>query len=371
MSSGARIPVAHLLLSLQTGGLERIVIDLVNCASSGFEPFVTCLETSGPMARELRSPGTPVVVMNRKPGFRPWLAVPLARELRRRRTCVVHTHNTAAGFYGALAARLVRAPVIHTKHGQNLSGGNQRVVNRLAYLLTDHVVAVSESARDLALSEGVRPEHVSIIDNGVDLTRFADRSRRRAIARERLAVSADEVVVGTVGRLAMVKNHAMLIESASDAATRSARRVVLVIVGDGPERERLTAAAQAAPPGLRLFLAGAQRPEEWLPAFDIFALSSDSEGLPVALLEAMACGVPAVVTRVGAMAEVVDHGKAGLVVPPRDRVALAEAIGLLCGDEGRRTTVAEAGLVRVRERYNAEKMTRAYETLYLDVLGPR
>ncbi len=357
------------MLSLQTGGLERVVVDLVNCAGPGFDPFIVCLETSGPMAEELRRPATPVVLMNRKPGFRPWLAVPLSRELRARGARIVHTHNTAAGFYGALAARLAGLPVVHTKHGQNLSGGNQRAVNRLAYLLTDRVVAVSESARELARSEGARPDRLSIIDNGVDIARFVDRAKQRSEARSRIGVPDGELVVGTVGRLAAVKNQRMLIESAGDAATKSGQRIVLVIVGDGPEKERLAAAAQAAPPGLRVVLAGAQRAEEWLPAFDVFALSSDSEGLPIALLEAMACGVPAIVTAVGAMLEVVDHGRAGLVVQPGDRAALAEAIAALCRDAGRRAALAEAALHRVQERHGAERMARDYEALYRRLLG--
>lgn len=371
MTTRPPVSVAHVMLSLQTGGLERVVVDLVNCAAPDFDPFVVCLERSGPMASELRRPGTPVLLVDRKPGFRPWLAVPLSRKLRATGAKVVHTHNTAAGFYGALAARLCGLPVIHTKHGQNLSGGNQRAVNRLAYLLTDRVVAVSQSARELALGEGARPERVSIIDNGVDLGRFADRGRQRAEAIRRLVVAEDEIVIGTVGRLAAVKNHALLIASAGDVATSSPRRVVLVIVGDGPERDHLDAAARAVPPGLRVVLTGAQRTEEWLPAFDVFALSSDSEGLPIALLEAMACGVPAVVTDVGAVGEVVDHGTAGVLVPPGDRTALARAMRALCGDAGRRAALAEAGLRRVRERHSAERMAREYEALYREVIGLR
>ena len=369
MSLGPPIHVAHVILSLQTGGLERVVVDLVNCAGPDFDPFIVCLETSGPMARELRRPSIPIVLMNRKPGFRPWLALPLSQALRRNKASLVHTHNSAAGFYGALAARLAGLPVVHTKHGQNLSGGNQRGINRIAYRLTDHVVAVSEPARALALSEGARPERLSIIDNGVDMARFADRDKQRSEARARLGVHEGELVVGTVGRLAAVKNQRLLIESASDVASTGKHRIALVIVGDGPEKERLTAAAQSAPPGLRVVLAGAQRAEEWLPAFDVFAMSSDSEGLPIALLEAMACSVPSIVTAVGAMPEVVDHGRAGLVVPPGDRAALAQAIAALCGDPARRQAIADAGLRRVHERHSAERTAREYEALYRKVLG--
>ena len=367
MASHPPIRIAHVLLSLRTGGLERVAVDLVNCAGPGFEPFLACLETSGPMAAELRRPSTPIVVMNRRPGFRPWLALPLSRELRARGASLVHTHNTAAGFYGALAGRLARLPVVHTKHGQNLGGGN-RTLSRLSYLLTDRVVAVSEPARALARSEGARVDRLSVIDNGVDLARFEEGAGRRSGVRARLGVALGDVVVGTIGRLAPVKNQRLLIESAGDAAAD--RGIVLALVGDGPEKERLAAAARSAPPGLRVVLAGAQRAEEWLPAFDVFALSSDSEGLPIALLEAMAAGVATIVTSVGAMPEVVDHGRAGLLVPPRDRRALGHAIAALRDDAGRREVLGDAGRRRVRERHSAERMVRDYEELYRKVLGP-
>ena len=361
-------PIAHVLLSLRTGGLERVAVDLVNCASPSLAPFVVCLETSGPMASELR-PSTSVDVMNRRPGFRPWLALPLARILKTRRARFVHTHNTAAGFYGALAGRLAGLPVLQTKHGQNLSGGNQRGLNRISYRLTDRVVAVSEAARALALSEGVRADRLSVIDNGVDVTRFAEREVRRAETRGRLGLRDTDPVVGSLGRLAAVKNQGLLVESAADAAARLARPLTLVLVGDGPERERLEALARGVSERLRVVFAGTGRAEEWLPAFDVFAMSSDSEGLPVALLEAMACGLPAVVTAVGAIPEVVDHGRAGRLVAPRDQEGLAAEIASLVADEAGRRALGEAATRRVGERYSAARMARDYEALYRELLS--
>ena len=363
--------VAHVLLSLRTGGAERVVVDLANCAGPGFAPCLICLESSGPMANELRSPVPPVAAMNRTPGFRPWLALPLSRHLRRLGARVVHTHNSAAGFYGALAARLAGLPVVQTKHGQNLSGGNQRALNRLAYRLTHEVVAVSPPALELARSEGARPDRLRIIDNGVDASRFQDGPTRRAATRRALAVGEDTILIGTLGRLVAPKNQRLLIESAGEAVARGGPPALLVIVGDGPERPALEAAAKRVPPGLRVVFAGIGRAEDWLPAFDLFALSSDSEGLPVALLEAMACALPAVVTAVGAVPQVVDEGRAGLLVPPRDPASLAGALASLIANPALRAAFGARGLCRVRERYSAERMASEYEAVYRRLLASR
>jgi glycosyltransferase involved in cell wall biosynthesis len=362
------ITVAHVVLSLRTGGLERVAVDLVNCAAPEFRPMVVCLETMGPMADELRRPGIVVEAMHRPAGFRPWLSLPLARRLWHHGVRVVHTHNSAAGFYGALAARLAAVPVVHTKHGQNLGSGNHRGLNRIAYRLTDAVVAVSGPARELALSEGARPHKLSIIDNGVDTRRFCGREEVRTATRARLALGVEDVAIGSVGRLAAVKNYPLLVQSATDAARRLGRTLTLVLVGDGPERDRLAALGRGVPSSLRMVLPGVGRAEDWLPAFDVFAMSSDSEGLPVALLEAMACGLPAVVTSVGAIPEVVDHGRAGRLVAPGDRNALAAALAALAGDEALRAAVGSIAAARVAQRYSAARMAREYEAVYRSLI---
>jgi len=371
-SAHGRLRVGHVVLGLRIGGLERVVVDLVNHAAGDLDPVVICLEEEGELATEIRRKDVPVQVLERRPGFRPWLAFRVGSALRSHGVDLVHTHNSAAGFYGALAGRLSRVPVVHTKHGANTAGTRaQKTLNRLSFTMTDHVVAVSEPARALALQEGVRPERLSVIDNGIAVESFAGAPAKRARARASLGVPAEAFVVGTVARLVAVKNQALLLDAFSDLATEASGKPepFLVLIGDGPEREKLVQRARGMHGGERVVFAGSRRHlEELLPAIDVFALSSDSEGLPVALLEAMAASIPSVVTRVGAMPEVVVEG-AGVVIDRGARGDLTRALARLRDDEDLRIQMGEAGRRRICDRYAASTMARAYEVLYERLVG--
>jgi glycosyltransferase involved in cell wall biosynthesis len=371
-SATGRLRVGHVVLGLRIGGLERVVVDLINHAAEDLDPLVICLEEKGELATEIRRKDVPVLVLKRRPGFRPWLAFRVGGALRRHGVDLVHTHNSAAGFYGALAGRLSRVPVLHTKHGANTAGTRaQKTLNRLSFTMTDHVVAVSEPARALALQEGVRKERLSVIDNGIDVESFAPDPARRVRARASLDVPAEAFVVGTVARLVAVKNQALLLDAFSDLAAEATGRPepFLVLIGDGPERERLAQRARGMRGGERVVFAGSRRHlEELLPAIDVFALSSDSEGLPVALLEAMAASIPSVVTRVGAMPQVVTDG-VGVVIDRGARGDLTRALGTLREDEDLRRRLGEAGRRRICDQYAASTMARAYEALYERLVG--
>jgi glycosyltransferase involved in cell wall biosynthesis len=366
------VVVAHVVLGLRIGGLERVVVDLVNLSSAVIRPAVVCLERAGALAAELRRPGTPLLEIDRRPGLRPWLAVRVSRVLRRHGARLVHTHNTAAGFYGGLAGRLCGVPVVHTKHGQNLAGeASQGWLNRLLYRISDHVVAVSEPARELALAEGARPSSLSVIDNGIDVERFRSGPAERQAARAALRLPAEAFVVGTVARLAPEKSQSTLIEAfAALGSDGPGPRPALVLVGGGTEEGLLRGRAEELGVAERVVFAGPRTDvARLLPAFDVFALPSSSEGLPVALLEAMAAGLAAVVTAVGAMPQVVENGRSGLVVPPRDAQALARALESLRRSADARGSLGRAAVDRVRETYGARRMARQYEAIYSRLLG--
>lgn len=375
---GRPAKVAHVVLSLNVGGLERVVLRLLDrMARDRFAPVVCALQEPGALAEELARLGVPLVVLSRKPGLDPGLPLRLSAWLRREGIGLVHTHNPGPHLYGALAAALARAAalpggggprVIHTKHGRNYPKQKRKVlVNRLAAALTDRVVAVSDDARAVALEvEHVDPAKVVTILNGVDTDVF--RPGDAVAARARLGVPATGYHVGCVARLSPEKDHATLLDAF--ARLRAARPDAhLTLIGDGPRRPALEAqAARLGLGGAVTFTGTRGDVAELLPAFDVFALASLTEGISLTLIEAAAAGLPIVATRVGGNPEIVVDGETGMLVPPGAPETLAGALEAVAVRNDR----AEMGLrgrARVMERFGIDRMARAYEDLYDEVLG--
>jgi glycosyltransferase involved in cell wall biosynthesis len=336
------------------------------------------------MAAEYQARGIDIVRVHKKPGgvdAALWLK--LATALRRRRADIVHTHNPPPLIYGAPASRLARARCVHTKHGANAMAGRRRLLARAAARFCDAFVAVSATTEAEARRDGdVDPRKLSTIENGIDLSRFvpSDDERRatRAAVRAELGLPADAFVVGTVGRLVREKNQPLLVRAMAPLVSAHAR---LVVVGDGPERPALEAARAELGERARFVHALGARGDvpRLLTAFDVFALSSDSEGLPLVVIEAMAAALPVVSTAVGGIpAVIVDtrdgkNGAAatGFLAPRGDAAALGAALerlaatpslGVSCGEEGRRRALA---------RYSADRMVNDYFAIYERILATR
>jgi glycosyltransferase involved in cell wall biosynthesis len=375
--------VIHLVIALEPGGLERLVVDWTN-ARNRQQPdstWVACLDAAGPLAGEVE--GGRVHVLSARRGRRPWdraavreLRALLVRAADGAERVVIHSHNLAAQQYAVLAARPAGVRHVYTQHGANrhLLGALDRVRSRVLAALTDVLVAVSEpTAASMVSAQWLPRRRITVVPNGVAMPPPSDAAARAA-ARARCGLPPEAFVIGSVGRLDPVKAYDRLLRAFAALAGNSRTRnqepgtknqeLLLLLLGDGPERARLESLARD------LGIAGATRfagfrPEarRLLPALDLFVLSSRSEGMPVALLEAMAAGVPAAVTDAGSCREVVDDGRAGFVLPADD----SAWPGLLRGwiaDESARRALARAGAARVRQHYSAEATLSRYETLY-------
>lgn len=295
---------------------------------------------------------------------------------------LVHTHMAKAGLLGRLAAfaynltrgQAPRAHVVHTYHGHVLEGYFSHIVTsvfigleRVMARFSDAIVAISPAIRaDLLNTYRIgRPSQYHIVPLGFDLAAFAaintsDRNRARA----ELNIASDAPVLATVGRLTAIKNYGLLLDAAQIVAGRHPKLVVL-LAGDGELRADLE--AQAA----RLGIAANVRFLGWrrdLPAIyaatDVFALTSRNEGTPVALIEAMATGVPGVSTDVGGVGDVIASPAMGLKVPLDDPGALAAAIDRLLSAPDSRRRMGDLARAHVLARYDITRLINDIDTLY-------
>lgn len=286
------------------------------------------------------------------------LTLRLARWLRKNRVDLAHTHNRMALIYGAPAAWLAGTRVVHTKHGSNPRGGTRLLAGNLAGRFVDAFVAVSpETAAVARRRREVNQRRLVVIANGIPLSRFHPDPAARDRVRRELGIEADSWVIGTVGRIAVEKNQALLLQAAAPLLGRGTH---LVLAGDGPLLPVLSELASALGIAEFVHFLGARGDvPEVLNALDTFVLCSDLEGLPLVIPEAMATGLPVVATRVGGIPTVIDEAAL------RDRVARLRAVPELS-----RALGARARAVAI-ERFSAERMQREYIALYERVLSRR
>jgi glycosyltransferase involved in cell wall biosynthesis len=308
-----------------------------------------------------------------------WL---LRRAIDRLRPDIVHTHTAKAGALGRVAACLATRPrpvIVHTFHGHVLTNyfgtatsAGFRLIERGLARLTDRIITPSEAtARELVGLRVVRKGQCVVIPYGFDLDAFSGRSvAERSKVREELKIPMGTVVLLFSGRLAPIKRLDVLIEAAA-ILRQQGLRFQLLIAGEGEcrgELERLTDDRDLA--SAITFLGHREDVASVTRAADVAVLASDNEGLPIALIEAGAAGLPAVGTRAGGTPEVVTR-ETGILVPPRDPQALASAIGRLIEDDGLRSALGRAARERTLRVFGREAMVDATERLYADLLAEK
>ncbi len=364
--------IAHVIRSLEIGGLENGVVNLVNATAGDFRHVIVCLSTDGALRERLR-PDVDVYTIGKQPGIDPRAFGRLVALLRRLRPAAVHSRNWAA-FDAIPAARLAGVPVvIHGEHGRDIrdpEGRNPRRnrLRRAMSPLVSRFVTVSHDLRNW-LVEIVRipPKKIQTIHNGVDVDRFghADRSEARA----RLQLGSDALAIGTVGRLDPVKDYATLVQAFARIAPTHPT-AALLLVGDGPCREELAGLVSRLQLSGRVHLLGERHDVPGiLAALDVFVLSSIAEGIANTILEAMATGLPVIATRVGGNPELVDDGVTGQLVPSRSATDLAAAIARYLDDPHCRSLHGAASRDRVVSHFSLGRMSVEYSHLYAALVG--
>jgi glycosyltransferase involved in cell wall biosynthesis len=297
--------------------------------------------------------------------------------IRREKPHIVHTHTAKAGFLGRVAARLAGVPVIvHTFHGHVLHGYYgpmknellRRVEQSLAWV-TDRLVTVSEQVKNELVSYGIaKPEKISIVPLGFDLDPYLSSHARQGEFRREMGLSEEHKLVGIVGRIFPIKNHALFLESAARiAAQEPAAR--FVIVGDGVFRPNLENQARELGITDRVLFTGWRRDLPRIYAdLNVLVVSSDNEGTPVSAIEAMASSRPVIATRVGGLPDLIEDQKTGRLVPPRDAEALASAVLDLLNNLQTAYELGQNAMAAVRHRFTVQRLLSDMDHLYTELL---
>jgi len=374
MSDAVR--VFHLIESLGRGGAEQLLLTTVRALNRDkVVSMVGCLYSPLDLQPQFEDAGVPVYPLALR-GRLDWSrgVIGLARVLRRVRADVVHTHLFYANFYGRLAARLARCPaVVTTLHSADythqdtgrLTFRMRKTADRFTarYLTTMHI-AVSEAVRDdyrrhLGLTD------IEVVHNYVDPRRYGvPAPEERRATRAALGCSDEDYVLLTIGRLHWEKGQQFLV-TAMKAIVQAVPAARLVLVGDGPDDARLRELAAAQGVEDAVVFAGSQPDvRRLLGGADVFVLPSNLEGLPVALLEAMAAGLPVVATSVGGVPEILADGVNGRLVPARNPDAIAAAVIGVHAQSDRGRSMGRSGRLTIEGRFSTPVAMPRLETLY-------
>lgn len=357
------IRVVHIIPALHIGGAERNLVNLLNAMSCEYRAavFIGRIPT-GRSFHDHLDPAVEQHCIRIRRRSLPIGIAKLARLLRQKRVNVVHTHMFAASLYGGMAARLAGVPaVVTSEHGENpwKNPAHRWFERRVISPLADARFCVSPRILELRRElDGVPPGKLHLAINGTVVPPWPGSRPRNAVP-----------LIGAVGRFIPAKDYPTLLKAVAELRGRG-RRLQLCILGDGPEMEhirrlvdtlQLTDVVQL--PGL------VSNTSEWYERFDLCVSSSIREGQPVALLEAMAHGLAVVATDVGASAETVANGEGGLVVPPRDPVALADAMARLLDDAGLREEMGRQARARVEREYSVDVAADFHQRFYQRLLS--
>ena len=371
--SAPRVRLLYVAGNFVTGGAERHLLELWRRLDRDrFEVRIACLKREGAFTPLVEATGLPITDLGvgrrvyDARGARGLLRlIALVRDFR---PDVIHGYLFGANLFAALAGRLCGVPVVCVakRNVDAFETPRQVAVQRLAHALATHVTAVSEEVAKSSMALGVPRGRITVIENGVDVNRFDGRAG--GPPADLPAAPAGVPRIGSVGCLAPRKDYGTLLEALARLAA-AGRVFQAVLVGDGPERAALEARTAALGLADRVaFLGERGDVDRLLPAFDVFALSSREEGIPNALLEAMAAARACVATRVGGNAEVLADGRTGWLVPARDPAALAAALADALdrpAEAARRGAAARAAAVAER---SIEAMVRRHEAFYLRAL---
>ncbi len=365
--------VLILTVGFTVGGAEQLILTTApRLQRDGFEVTVACLKEWGILGDELDARGVRAMALGAKGVWDLRVFGRLLSILRRDRIQILRSHLFWANLVARVVGRLASVPVIVTTHHDTFSWmrWHQRLAERLTAPMSDAITTCSESVRREAIETfGLRPGLVRTLRNAIELPDSIPEQAARERVRRELGASADDLLIGTLGRLDEPKKGLSVFLKAARLLSREFPRVRFAIVGEGPARPSLEALAAREGVSHCTVFPGLRRDvPEIMRAFDLLVQPSLWEGFGLTLAEAMAVGTPVVASRVGGVPEAVADGVTGLLVPPGDAQALASACASILGDRVRAAQMGRAGIDRARAEFGIERLVREIEDLYRELL---
>lgn len=368
-----RVHVAHLATRLIVAGMGNVIASLIReMPADRYQSAVWCLEEADILGQQLRTEGYEIIELKRRWRRDFALLIRIARLLRKNQVDILHCHDELSWFYGAIAGWLAgKRRVLVTMHGRRTDISSRHLYEqKILARITTAIIAVSSYLNQQCIKEiKISPKKMITIYNGILIPSRQPEQEQRYRARKILGLPEEVIVVGSVGRLAEVKNFALLIDAAANArAAIPSLRVVLI--GEGPCYAHLIRkVAELGLSEIVTFTGLRQDVAELLPALDLYVCSSNYEGVSLSILEAMMAGLAVIATAVGGNTEIIRHNETGILIEKGNQLALTNAIVDLAHDENYRHRLGEQARRAGEANYCIDRMIRNYDSLYMEVQG--
>lgn len=361
--------VLHVTYDMRIGGTEMVIKSLIESFNNTeIVMSIFCIESPlGPWGQQLRAKGVDISQFSRRAGFDWHLIFAIRAHILENKIDIVHCHQYTPWVYGALASFLTPAKVIFTEHGRffpDYGTWKRKIVNPVLSSFTANITSISSATKHALVEyENLHKEKIEVIYNGIEPLEKLDEMKI-AEFKCSFGLPSNCLVLGTVARFDPIKNHSMML-SAFSLVLETIPNVYLIIVGDGEERTNIEEKINKLGIQQNVILTGYQsNPARYMNIFDVFLLSSFSEGTSMTLLEAMSLNKPCVVTDAGGNAEVIKDGYNGFVTPNNDSEAFSSAIIKLLQSESF-VAMSEKARRRFEEKFSVSRMVCAFSDMYL------
>lgn len=367
-----KIKIIHITHSLEIGGAEILILDLCRkIDKSLYEPVVCSLSPGGALAEDFKKNGIQVYYTEKKEGKDVQIFYKLYRLFKKIRPDIIHSHLSYMWLYSTIPAKLAGVKgIVLTEHANLMTPSILYCfLSRVTQKITDYIVTNSKQIKYFLIEhEGLNNKNIVIIPNGLDLNAYSCSGNRIKI-QEELGLSEDDSVIGFVSRLQAPKDHYTLLDAIEKMLVIN-KKVKLLLVGNGMEENNIKNYIESKGLTECVLMLGYRRDiPDLLSCMEIFVLSSKKEGQSIAIMEAMAMGLPVVATASGGTPELVDNEITGILVSPCDSDALARALLRLIEDKQLSNSLGNAGKQYMQERYDIDIVIKQYQELYSNILN--